>query len=62
MSDTPDRPPNCLACMHFKVTWDPNFPRSCVKFGIKSRNLPSVEVYAATGRHCPVFLKRPGVH
>jgi hypothetical protein len=53
--------PNCLKCLHFRITWDPAFPRSCLVFGIKSRNLPSVEVYAATGAHCPSFELKPGL-
>jgi hypothetical protein len=55
------RQPNCLACIHFRVTWDPNFPRACDLFGVKTRNLPAVEVYAATGRLCPAFEKKAGI-
>ena len=51
----PSRAPNCLACRHFLVTWEPDYPRGCEVFGIKSRNLPSMEVFAATGLHCPAF-------
>ena len=51
----PSRAPNCLACRHFIVTWEPDYPRGCEVFGIKSRNLPSAEVFAATGIHCPAF-------
>jgi hypothetical protein len=53
--------PNCLACAHFRVTWEPAFPRACNVFGFKTRNLPSVEVYAATGRICPAYEKRAGI-
>jgi len=53
--------PNCLKCLHFKITWEPAFPRSCLVFGIKSRNLPSLEVFAATGTHCPSFELKPGL-
>ncbi len=56
-----ERAPDCLSCLHFRVTWDPSFPRSCTVFGIKSRNLPSWEVYAANGRHCPSFSRKPGL-
>ncbi|MDR0568432.1 MAG: hypothetical protein LBG87_04435 [Spirochaetaceae bacterium] len=49
------RNPDCIKCLHFKVTWDPAYPRSCLVFGIKSRNLPSAEVFSATGRRCPAF-------
>ena len=51
----PDRAPDCLRCKHFKVTWEPAFPRSCLLFGIKCRNLPSVEVFLSAGKHCFAF-------
>jgi len=57
----PQTAPNCLACVHFRITWEPAFPRSCTVFGIKSAKLPSQEVYAATGRHCPSFERKPGL-
>ncbi|RDG32717.1 hypothetical protein DV872_07340 [Oceanispirochaeta sp. M1] len=47
--------PDCLKCEHFFVTWDPAFPRGCRVFGIKSRQIPSLEVKKATGRQCPSF-------
>jgi hypothetical protein len=55
------RAPDCIKCAHFKVTWEPAFPRSCVLFGIKCRNLPSIEVFRATGRHCPSFQQKEGI-
>lgn len=54
----PDRPPDCLKCAYFKITWEPDFPRGCIAFGVKSRNLPSMEVFHATGAHCPAFQPR----
>jgi hypothetical protein len=54
-NNNPLRAPDCIKCMYFKVTWEPAYPRSCKLFGIKSRNLPSIEVFRATGRHCPSF-------
>jgi hypothetical protein len=51
----PGSPPNCLKCRHFHVSWDPAFPRACRVFEIKSRELPCLEVYKATGTHCPSF-------
>jgi hypothetical protein len=59
-SDGQKRGPDCVKCLHFKVTWEPAHPRSCRVFGIKSRNLPSVAVFRATGRHCPSFQTREG--
>jgi len=63
-SHSPRSAPDCLKCRHFFVSWDPRFPRGCRVFEIKSLRLPSDEVYAATGHHCPSFelspkIKRP---
>ncbi|MDR0623569.1 MAG: hypothetical protein LBG10_03980 [Treponema sp.] len=57
-SPFPVRAPYCLHCVHFSVSWDPVFPRSCDYFGFKSKNLPSHEVFKSTGRHCPRFRER----
>ncbi|MDR2184351.1 MAG: hypothetical protein LBO80_01585 [Treponema sp.] len=59
--NAPAKAPDCLKCAYFKVTWDPAFPRSCRIFGIKSKNLPSVEALRATGRHCPSFVLKEGL-
>jgi hypothetical protein len=56
--DNASRAPDCLRCEHFFVTWDPNFPRGCRVFGIKSRELPSWAVHRNTGRHCPAFKEK----
>ncbi len=56
---TPARPPNCLKCEFFAVSWDPDFPRSCKVFAIKSREMPSAVVYESTGHHCPAFRESP---
>jgi hypothetical protein len=56
-----NKAPNCLKCAYFKVSWDPDFPRSCEMFGFKGRSLPSVEVFQATGRQCPAFLLKEGI-
>jgi hypothetical protein len=55
------RAPDCIKCVHFKITWEQAFPRSCVLFGIKCRNLPSIEVFRATGQHCPAFQQKEGI-
>jgi len=60
-AEGPGRAPDCLKCANFRVTWEPTFPRSCTVFGIKSRRLPSLEVLAATGRHCPAFELKAGL-
>ena len=48
----PGRAPDCFRCVHFKVTWEPAFPRACLLFGLKCRNLPSMEIFLSTGKHC----------
>ena len=48
-------PINCLKCVHFKVSWDPSMPYSCEIFEIKSRFMPSLEVFRSTGSNCPSF-------
>ncbi|GHV42503.1 hypothetical protein AGMMS50268_15900 [Spirochaetia bacterium] len=55
------RAPDCIKCIHFKITWETSFPRSCALFGIKCRNLPSVEVFRATGQHCPSFQQKESI-
>ena len=51
----PDHAPDCLKCRHFRVTWEPAFPRACALFGIKCRNLPSMEIFLSNGKHCFAF-------
>ncbi|MFW5729863.1 MAG: hypothetical protein ACOCYG_09380 [Spirochaetota bacterium] len=53
--------PNCLKCRHYRVTWDPAFPRGCEIFGIKSKRMPSIVVKETTGHHCPGFVQNPKV-
>jgi hypothetical protein len=52
------RPPNCIKCVYFRVTWEAAFPRACQLFGVKSRNFPSSEIFRATGIHCPYFQEK----
>ena len=49
---------NCLQCVHFAVTWEPRFPKSCRLFGFKSADLPSVAVYKNSGIVCEGFEKK----
>ncbi|TFG62121.1 MAG: hypothetical protein E4H36_08745 [Spirochaetales bacterium] len=59
--DHPERAPNCLKCVYFRVTYDPAYPRGCRVFAVKSRDLPSMEVFKATGHHCPSFVLSPKI-
>lgn len=59
---TPGTAPNCLKCAYFHITWQPRHPRACTLYNIKSLQLPSHEVFAATGRHCFSFVPKHRAH
>lgn len=46
---------DCRKCKHYYVTWDPNNPMGCRKFGFKSRIMPSEVVYQSSGAPCNGF-------
>lgn len=54
MSDAP----NCFQCAHYHVTWDKRFPNGCTKFGMKCKQIPSVEVLVTTGKQCIFFIQK----
>ncbi|MDR1929900.1 MAG: hypothetical protein LBQ44_04635 [Treponema sp.] len=56
-----EKAPNCLKCAHFRITWDPAFPRACEVFGFKGQNMPSAEVIRSTGKPCPAFVLKKGL-
>ncbi|MDR1111053.1 MAG: uracil-DNA glycosylase [Deltaproteobacteria bacterium] len=52
--------PNCYACLHYFVTWEPKSPHGCRALGFKSRLLPHVQVFRTSGASCHLFApKRP---
>ncbi|MCL1981085.1 MAG: hypothetical protein FWG62_08445 [Proteobacteria bacterium] len=51
--------PNCLACLHSFITYDPRQPRGCRAYGFKSRDLPSRVILATSGTECRLFAPRP---
>lgn len=52
--------PKCHDCRHFYVSWDKKFPMGCNYLGFKGRQLPSMEVLAATGKQCCWFSPKHG--
>ncbi len=46
---------NCFNCTHFFITWDDTFPRGCKAMDFKSRKMPSVAVFDASGMTCKRF-------
>ena len=59
-TNTPDRAPDCFKCRYFKITWEVAFPRACLLFGVKCRNLPSMEIFLSNGKHCFSFTPKDG--
>ena len=50
---------NCFHCKHYYVTWDPNSPRGCKKFGFKAKDMPAVLVRISSGMECMYFDEKP---
>ncbi|MDR2599797.1 MAG: uracil-DNA glycosylase [Oscillospiraceae bacterium] len=49
---------NCFQCVHYTVTWEPKFPRSCKLFGFKSAQMPSLAVLKSSGAPCEGFERK----
>ena len=49
---------NCFDCVHFSVTWEPKFPKSCSFYGFKTSTHPANSVFEATGSACVGFEKK----
>jgi len=45
----------CAKCIHYFITYDPQFPYGCRAMGFKSRRPPHQEIIAATGTGCVTF-------
>ena len=52
--------PNCHKCRYFRVTWDKRFPYGCDRFGIRCKQIPSLEVVLTTGEKC-IFFQPQGL-
>jgi len=49
---------NCFECVHFAVTWEQGYPKSCKLFGFKTVQMPSAAVFETTGEACLGFEKK----
>lgn len=47
--------PNCLACRHFYITYEPAHPYGCRALNFKSLQYPAMVVFASSGIHCQAF-------
>ena len=52
--------PNCMKCQYYYITFDPNTPKGCRIYGIKSQQLPSMVIKNANnGSDCIGFKQKP---
>lgn len=58
MSEQNQTRPNCMACLHFYVTYEPAFPYGCRALGFKSAQYPAITVFASSGMHCQLFAQK----
>jgi hypothetical protein len=49
---------DCRRCRHFYITWDAGFPSGCLLFKFKSKTLPSLTVWEATGAPCEHYEEK----
>lgn len=49
---------NCIKCINYFVTWEPQRPRGCKFFGFKSYVMPSQVVRKASGKPCEGFKEK----
>lgn len=56
-SEAPQQP-NCRACLHFHITYDPAKPYGCRAMGFKSRQNPAKVVFVSSGATCRAFQAR----
>ncbi|MCS6765772.1 MAG: hypothetical protein MO847_04765 [Candidatus Protistobacter heckmanni] len=55
MDQQDDRPPGCMKCAHFYVTYEIKFPYGCKAMGFKSTRMPQEEVIASSNERCHSF-------
>ncbi|WP_022668493.1 hypothetical protein [Desulfospira joergensenii] len=46
---------DCFKCRFFYVTWEPEHPNGCRAMGFKTKQLPSMVVFQASGKPCSYF-------
>jgi hypothetical protein len=48
----------CYGCRYYLVTWDAQFPYGCRAHTFKSKKLPALEVFDASGLECMLFAPK----
>lgn len=51
--------PNCYKCRYLVITWQKNRGYACKAMGFKSKIIPSLEVFRASGRQCQLYSPKP---
>ncbi|MCT4661135.1 MAG: hypothetical protein N4A40_04670 [Tissierellales bacterium] len=49
---------NCLKCVYYYVTWEPQNPKGCKFFGFKSKEMPSNVVLRNSGEVCQSYKEK----
>jgi hypothetical protein len=49
---------NCFDCVHFSITWEAKYPKSCGFYGFKTASIPSDVVFRSTGQRCAGFSSK----
>ena len=52
---------NCVKCIYFVTTWNPQFPRACRLYGFRGKQWPSIMVLNASGEPCLGFKRKDNV-
>lgn len=50
---------DCFRCRHLTITHQPDWPYACERFGLRSRQLPSLVVLRESGAPCRGFEAKP---
>jgi hypothetical protein len=54
----PENSVRCRECRYYLVTWDVSFPHGCRAHTFKSKKIPAMEVYEASGLQCLLFAPK----
>ena len=49
----------CSGCRYYLITWDARSPHGCRAHAFKSKKLPALEVFEASGLECMLFAPKP---
>jgi len=51
--------PDCFKCRYFIITWDQERPYACLGMNFKSKLIPRLEVFRASGQPCALYTPKP---